>query len=94
MGYPCQSLAAIAYGLNKKVVGKRNILIFDLGRGTFDVFLLTIKEEEGIFKVKATAGDTHLREYFNNRLVNHFIQEFKCQNKKGLNVLTYFKNVY
>jgi molecular chaperone DnaK (HSP70) len=78
--------AVIAYGLlNKKVAGKRNVLIFDLGRGTFNVSLLTI--EEGIFKVKATAGDTHLGgEDFNNvnHLVNHFVQEFKCKNKKGL----------
>ena len=51
--------AAIAYGLDKKVSGERNVLIFDLGGGTFDVSLLTI--EEGIFEVKATAGDTHLR---------------------------------
>jgi molecular chaperone DnaK (HSP70) len=50
--------AAIAYGLDKKEVGERNVLIFDLGGGTFDVSLLTI--EEGIFEVKATAGDTHL----------------------------------
>merc|ERR1719238_2435487 len=49
--------AAIAYGLDKKE-GERNVLIFDLGGGTFDVSLLTI--EEGIFEVKATAGDTHL----------------------------------
>ena len=75
--------AAIAYGLDKKVTGERNVLIFDLGGGTFDVFLLTI--EEGIFEVKATAGDTHLgREVFNNRLVNHFVQEFKRENKKGV----------
>ena len=62
--------AAIAYGhLNKKVAGERNVLIFDLGKGTFDVSLLTI--EEGIFKVKATAGDTHLGgEDYNNRLVH------------------------
>jgi L1 cell adhesion molecule like protein len=75
--------AAIAYGLDKKVVGERNVLIFDLGGGTFDVSLLTI--EEGIFEVKATAGDTHLGgEDFDNRLVNHFIQEFKRKNKKDL----------
>lgn len=73
---------AIAYGLNKKVAGKRNVLTFDLGGGTFDVSLLTI--EEGIFEVKATAGDTHLGgEDFDNRLVNHFVQEFKRKNKKG-----------
>ena len=58
------------------VVVGRNVLIFDLGGGTFDVSLLTI--EEGIFEVKATAGDTHLGgEDFDNRTVNHFVQEFK-----------------
>merc|ERR1712185_690973 len=50
--------AAIAYGLDKQASSERNVLIFDLGGGTFDVSLLTI--EEGIFEVKATAGDTHL----------------------------------
>jgi len=50
--------AAIAYGLDKQTSSERNVLIFDLGGGTFDVSLLTI--EEGIFEVKATAGDTHL----------------------------------
>merc|ERR1712230_235257 len=75
--------AAIAYGLDKKTTGERNVLIFDLGGGTFDVSLLTI--EEGIFEVKATAGDTHLGgEDFDNRLVNHFVQEFKRKNKKDL----------
>ncbi len=61
--------------LDKKdtAVGERNVLIFDLGGGTFDVSLLTI--EEGIFEVKATAGDTHLGgEDFDNRLVNFFVQ--------------------
>ena len=73
--------AAIAYGLDKKVEGERNVLIFDLGGGTFDVSLLTI--EEGIFEVKSTAGDTHLGgEDFDNRLVNHFVQEFKRKHKK------------
>jgi L1 cell adhesion molecule like protein len=75
--------AAIAYGLDKKAAGERNVLIFDLGGGTFDVSLLTI--EEGIFEVKATAGDTHLGgEDFDNRLVNHFVQEFKRKHKKDL----------
>jgi len=77
--------AAIAYGLDKKdtAVGERNVLIFDLGGGTFDVSLLTI--EEGIFEVKSTAGDTHLGgEDFDNRLVNHFTQEFKRKNKKDI----------
>jgi L1 cell adhesion molecule like protein len=75
--------AAIAYGLDKKTSGERNVLIFDLGGGTFDVSLLTI--EEGIFEVKATAGDTHLGgEDFDNRLVNHFVQEFKRKHKRDL----------
>jgi molecular chaperone DnaK (HSP70) len=78
--------AAIAYGLDKKVTGECNVLIFDLGGGTFDVSLLTI--EEGIFEVIATSGDTHLGgEDFDNRLVNHFAQEFKRKNKKGLSSL-------
>jgi L1 cell adhesion molecule like protein len=77
--------AAIAYGLDKKVEGERNVLIFDLGGGTFDVSLLTI--EEGIFEVKSTAGDTHLGgEDFDNRLVNHFVNDFKRKNKKDLSV--------
>jgi len=72
--------AAIAYGLDKKGTGERNVLIFDLGGGTFDVSLLTI--EDGIFEVKATAGDTHLGgEDFDSRMVNHFVQEFKRKNK-------------
>ncbi|KAJ1698908.1 hypothetical protein LUZ63_007420 [Rhynchospora breviuscula] len=77
--------AAIAYGLDKKAssTGEKNVLIFDLGGGTFDVSILTI--EEGIFEVKATAGDTHLGgEDFDNRLVNHFVQEFKRKNKKDI----------
>jgi L1 cell adhesion molecule like protein len=74
--------AAIAYGLDQK--GKeKNVLIFDLGGGTFDVSLLTI--EEGIFEVKATAGDTHLGgEDFDNRMVEYFIQEFKRKCKKDI----------
>lgn len=78
--------AAIAYGLDKKATssGEKNVLIFDLGGGTFDVSLLTI--EEGIFEVKATAGDTHLGgEDFDNRMVNHFVQEFKRKHKKDIN---------
>ncbi|KAI9980765.1 hypothetical protein PInf_010084 [Phytophthora infestans] len=67
--------AAIAYGLDKKG-GEHNVLIFDLGGGTFDVSLLTI--EDGIFEVKATAGDTHLGgEDFDHRLVEFFVTEFK-----------------
>merc|ERR1719223_1877937 len=75
--------AAIAYGLDKKVGGERNVLIFDLGGGTFDVSILTI--EEGIFEVKSTAGDTHLGgEDFDHRMVSHFIEEFKRKNKKDI----------
>ncbi|ODQ64522.1 heat shock protein 70 [Nadsonia fulvescens var. elongata DSM 6958] len=75
--------AAIAYGLDKKEGGEKNVLIFDLGGGTFDVSLLSI--EDGIFEVKATAGDTHLGgEDFDHRLVNHFIAEFKRKHKKDL----------
>lgn len=75
--------AAIAYGLDKKAAGERNVLIFDLGGGTFDVSILSI--DDGIFEVKSTAGDTHLGgEDFDNRLVTHFVQEFKRKHKKDL----------
>merc|ERR1712167_383045 len=72
--------AAIAYGLDKKGSSEKNVLIFDLGGGTFDVSLLAI--EEGIFEVKATAGDTHLGgEDFDNRLVDFCVQDFKRKNR-------------
>nr|XP_033500404.1 heat shock 70 kDa protein 1-like [Epinephelus lanceolatus] len=75
--------AAIAYGLDKSKSGERNVLIFDLGGGTFDVSILTI--EDGIFEVKATAGDTHLGgEDFDNRMVSHFVEEFKRKQKKDI----------
>jgi L1 cell adhesion molecule like protein len=75
--------AAIAYGLDKKSEKEKNILIFDLGGGTFDVSILNI--EEGIFEVKATAGDTHLGgEDFDSRLVKHFVQEFKRKHKHDI----------
>lgn len=75
--------AAIAYGLDQKHAGERNVLIFDLGGGTFDVSILTI--EDGIFEVKSTAGDTHLGgEDFDNRMVTHFVQEFKRKHKKDI----------
>jgi heat shock protein 1/8 len=68
--------AAIAYGLDKKDSRERNVLIFDLGGGTFDVSLLSI--EDGIFEVKATNGHTHLGgEDFDNRLVEFCMAEFK-----------------
>jgi L1 cell adhesion molecule like protein len=67
--------AAIAYGLDKKGHGERNVLIFDLGGGTFDVSLLTI--DEGVFEVKATAGDTHLGgEDFDSKLVEYCAADF------------------
>jgi len=72
--------AAIAYGLDKKSSSETNVLIFDMGGGTFDVSILTI--EDGIFEVKATAGDTHLGgEDFDNRVVDHCMQEFKRKNR-------------
>merc|ERR1719161_2868046 len=72
--------AAIAYGLDRNNEGEKNVLIFDLGGGTFDVSLLTI--EDGIFEVKATAGDTHLGgEDFDNRIVDFCMQDFKRKNR-------------
>ena len=76
--------AAIAYGLDKQSSRETNVLIFDLGGGTFDVSLLTI--EDGIFEVKATAGDTHLGgEDFDSRMVNYFANEFKTKHN-GMDV--------
>ncbi|KAK2115482.1 Heat shock cognate 71 kDa protein [Saguinus oedipus] len=72
---------AVAYGLDKKFGAERNVLIFDLGGGTFDVSIFTI--ENGIFEVKSTARDTHLGEDFDNQMVNHFIAEFKHKQKKA-----------
>ena len=76
---------AIAYGLDKKSTStkEKNVLIFDLGGGTFDVSILTIKER--IFEVKVTAGDTHLgADDFDNMMVNHFVQEFNRKHKKDI----------
>jgi L1 cell adhesion molecule like protein len=78
--------AAIAYGLDKRTncVGERNIFVFDLGGGTFDVSLLTIKDNT--FQVKATSGNTHLGgEDIDNRLVNYFVEEIK--RKKRLSII-------
>ena len=77
--------AAIAYGLDKRTgcIGERNIFVFDLGGGTFDVSILTIKDN--VFQVKATSGNTHLGgEDFDNRMVNYFVQEFKIKNKMDI----------
>ncbi|KAJ7220308.1 heat shock cognate 70, partial [Mycena pura] len=75
--------AAIAYTLDRKFKGEQNVLMFDLGGGTFNVSLLTI--EENILDVKATAGDNHLGgEDFDNRLVDYFSQQFKRKHKKDI----------
>ncbi|XP_031339227.1 heat shock protein 70 A1-like [Photinus pyralis] len=76
--------AALAYGLDKNLKGERNVLIFDLGGGTFDVSILTI-DEGSLFEVRSTAGDTHLGgEDFDNRLVDHFVEEFKRKFRKDI----------
>ena len=76
--------AALAYGLDKNLKGEKNVLIFDLGGGTFDVSVLTI-DEGSLFEVKSTAGDTHLGgEDFDSRLVDHFCKEFERKYKKNL----------
>jgi len=76
--------AAIAYGLDSaKGAGEKNVLIFDFGGGTFDITVISV--DEGIFEVKATGGDSHLGgEDIDNRLVAHFVQEFKRKHKKDL----------
>jgi len=75
--------AAIAYGLDKKNSMEKNVLIFDLGGGTFDVSILSI--DDGVFEVKSTAGDTHLGgEDFDNRMVEHFVKEFQRKHKKDI----------
>jgi heat shock protein 5 len=67
--------AAIAYGLNKKD-GETQIIVYDLGGGTFDVSLLSI--DDGVFEVLATAGDTHLGgEDFDNRIIDYFVKQYK-----------------
>lgn len=74
--------AAIAYGMDKKS-GEKNIIVFDLGGGTFDVSLLTI--DNGVFEVVATSGDTHLGgEDFDQRITEHFMKVFKKKNNKDI----------
>ena len=75
--------AAIAYGMDNKTSKEKHVLIFDCGGGTHDVTLLSI--EDGIFEVKATAGDSHLGgEDMDNKLVTHFQTEFKRKYKKDM----------
>jgi heat shock protein 1/8 len=76
--------AAIAYGLDKKSMkGEQNILIFDLGGGTNNVTVMAL--ERGIFEIKSTAGNNHLGgEDFDNRMISHFVEEFKRKYKKDL----------
>ena len=75
--------AAIAYGLDNKSNKERNVMIFDFGGGTFDCTILAV--EDGIFEVKATGGDSHLGgEDIDNRLVQHFVQEFKRKHKHDI----------
>ena len=77
--------AAIAYGLDKKISEMRNILVFDVGGGTFDVSIVTVREN--IFEVRATAGDTHLGgEDFNNRMVEWFVKDFRKKHGKDLTI--------
>ncbi|CAF0894056.1 unnamed protein product [Rotaria sp. Silwood1] len=80
--------AALAYGLEKKLHRDQNILIYDLGGGTFDVSILTISGGDvggSVFEVKSTAGDTHLGgEDFDNRLVQHFVEEFRRKHGKDI----------
>jgi len=72
--------AAIAYGLDKKE-GEKNVLVFDLGGGTFDVSLLTI--DNGVFEVVATNGDTHLGgEDFYQRVMDYFIKLYKKKKER------------
>merc|ERR1712223_1929564 len=74
--------AAIAYGMDKKE-GEKNVLVFDLGGGTFDVSLLTI--DNGVFEVVATNGDTHLGgEDFDQRVMEHFIKLYKKKHSKDM----------
>ncbi len=76
--------AALAYGLDKNLEGDKNVLIYDLGGGTFDVSILTISDGS-LFEVRSTAGDTHLGgEDFDNRMVDYFVQEFKRKHKKDI----------
>ncbi|CAF1425140.1 unnamed protein product [Adineta steineri] len=80
---------ALAYGLEKRLQRDQNVLIYDLGGGTFDVSVLTIggsgNEGGTVFEVKSTAGNTHLGgEDFDNRMVQHFVDEFRRKHGKDI----------
>ena len=75
--------AAIAYGMDKKISEVKNVLVYDIGGGTFDVSIVTIGE--GIFQVRATAGETHLGgEDFNNRMIDWIVKDFRKKHSKDL----------
>jgi L1 cell adhesion molecule like protein len=75
--------SALAYGFDKKGQGEKNLLCFDCGGGTHDVSLITV--DDGIFEVRATAGDGHLGgEDFDNRMVDHLLDDIKKKHKKDL----------
>jgi molecular chaperone DnaK (HSP70) len=81
--------AAVAYGFDFRVWGERNVLVLNIGGGTVDVSLLTI--EEGIYDVKALAGDAHLGgEDFNDILVAHFVAEFHRKHDTSTHHLALF----
>jgi len=81
--YTDSTAAAIAHVLDKRTIGERTVLIFDLGGGHVSVSLLVF--EEGILEVKATAGHTHVGgEDFDRRIVNHFVREFMRRHKHDI----------
>ncbi|GFR02178.1 heat shock protein 70 B2 [Trichonephila clavata] len=76
--------AVLAYGLDKNLLGEKNILIFNLRGRTFNASILTM-DESSLYKVRSTAGDTHIKgEDFDNRMVAHFVEEFKRKHRKDL----------